>query len=226
VSEKIPEFVIGLVFISFFLFAIIAPIYRYRRVSTPLERQQTKWLVFGVGVTSGAFLLPSIAGLIFPGLLGNTWFVILINWIIGLLQLTLPISIGLAILRYKLWDIDLIIRKTLIYSVVTGLLALVYFGSVLLLQEVFSRLGVGQSPAALVLSTLAIAALFNPLRQRVQAVVDRRFYRKKYDAEQVLDSFSARTRDEVDLDRLSAALVRSVDETVQPEKAGLWIARK
>jgi hypothetical protein len=135
-------------------------------------------------------------------------------------------ALGIAILRYHLWDIDVIIRKTLVYSVVTGLLALVYFGSVLLLQGLFSRLGVGQAPAALVLSTLAIAALFNPLRRSVQQVVDRRFYRKKYDAEQVLAAFSAQARDEVEMGRLSTALVGAVEETVQPNRVSVWVARK
>jgi hypothetical protein len=145
----------------------------------------------------------------------------------GLLAMaSLPIAMAVALFRYHLWDIDLIIRRTLVYSVVTGLLALVYFGSILLLQGMFTGLGAGQSPAAIVLSTLAIAALFNPLRRRVQAVVDRRFYRKKYDAEQVLVAFSARVRDEVELDRLSAELISAIEETVQPERVNLWMVNE
>jgi hypothetical protein len=182
-----------------------------------IERQQTKWFLFGFGVVV-ALIPVSYLGSNRGGYLDDISAVTFIT--------PLPIALAFAILRYRLWDIDIIIRKTLVYSVVTGMLALVYFGSIILLQGMFSGLGAGKSPAAIVLSTLAIAALFNPLRRRVQAVVDRRFYRRKYDAEQVLVAFSSRVRDEVELDRLSAELVSAIEETVQPEKVSLWVVKE
>ena len=143
-----------------------------------------------------------------------------INYLLGLF---LPVTIGISVLRYRLFDIDVFIRKTLVYVVVTGLLALVYFAGVFLMQEVLAGLGAMQSPAALILSTLVIAALFNPVRRLVQEVVDRRFFRHKYDAEQALTAFAAQARDEVDIERLSAALVNALEETVQPVWVGLWL---
>ena len=138
-------------------------------------------------------------------------------------MLAIPLAIGIAILRYRLWDIDLIIRKTLQYALLTGLLALVYFGSVILLQSLVENLTGERSPLVIVLSTLAIAALFNPLRIHVQDFIDRRFYRRKYNAEQALTQFAATTRDEVDMQKLTAALLDVVEESMKPEKTSLWL---
>lgn len=203
---------------------ILLQAYRYRRVSNAIQRQQTKWVVLGLGVALGGFGMTILFFMFDPrpdavtGLLGVTAFTL---WFVGI-----PISIGLAILRSRLWDIDLIIRRTLIYGVVTALLALVYFGGVLLLQELLRGVTRQNSELAIILSTLAIAALFTPLRGRVQNAIDRRFYRRKYDSAQVLARFAARVRDGVELDEITAELLTVVDETLQPAQATVWLRDK
>ena len=192
--------------------SLVAVVFRFRR-SRGVERLQMKWLVYtaltGV-LTSLAFIISGVEGLIFD--------IIFLS-----LPTLLAITIGIAVLRYHLWDIDLIIRRTLQYALLTGLLALVYFGSVILLQTLVENLTGSQSPAVIVISTLAIAALFNPLRMRVQDFIDRRFYRKKYDAEQALAQFAAAARDEVDMDQLANALLGVVEQTMQPEHISIWV---
>jgi hypothetical protein len=135
----------------------------------------------------------------------------------------IPVAITVAILRYRLWDIDLIIRKTLVYGLLTVALALLYFGLVTLLQSLSASVFGLQSPVIIVLSTLAIAALFNPLRRRIQDVIDRRFYRKKYDAEAALARFAQAARNETDIQCLNEALLEVIQETVQPEEIRIWI---
>ncbi len=211
------------------LFGLIGfvQVYRYRRVSTHAQRQQTKWVVFGmllalVGAL-GAYVLTALGLVLYPGLAplalaqGTSYYPFLA---------LVPLSIGVAILRSRLWDIDVIIRRTLIYSALTAVLAFTYFASVLVLEGV-SRLfsGQEQNSVTVVLSTLAIAALFVPLRRRVQRAIDRRFYRRKYDAARTLAGFAAGARDETDLEKLSTRLVTVVDETMQPESVGLWLKR-
>ncbi len=137
-----------------------------------------------------------------------------------------PVSIAIAILRYRLWDIEILIRRTLVYSILSAILALVYFGGVTLFQGLFSKFTGDQSSAAIVLSTLSIAALFNPLHNRIRSFIDRRFYRSKYDSEKTLLAFSQVLREEVDLDELNERLVAVVNETLQPERVGLWIRNK
>ena len=217
------EWVNGIVGPFFFLFpawiflCVISLFVRFRR-ARGVEREQIKWLFFAAAVFA-LFYLPSF--------LGNTYSEsdTLWNILLPIGMATFPIAIGIAILRYRLYDIDIIIRKTLQYAILTGLLALVYFGSVILLQSLVENLTGEQSPLVIVLSTLAIAALFNPLRIRVQDFIDRRFYRKKYNAEQALVQFAATARDEVDMDRLADALLTVVEETMQPEKTSLWLRK-
>jgi hypothetical protein len=200
-------------------FAIIlaCQVYRYRRVSSTTERQQTKWFLFGFGLMVA--LIP--VSLYFDGT-GKS------NILSDLVELVfwMPVYFGIAIaiLRYRLFDIDVIIRKTLVYTLLTAALALVFFGGVALLQKLFGSLsGTENSPAAIVLSTLAIAAMVNPLRRRLQDFIDRRFYRKKYNAEQALARFASVARDETDIEELCAELVDVVQETMQPEQMSIWI---
>jgi hypothetical protein len=224
---------LNLVFITLFGVIVIAALYaqfhRYRRVSSPTERAQTKWVVAGLflwiiynSFTSYFYVVQ----LNLPPDQPLPWWTPLANSTWWLSLNILPLSLTIAILRYRLWDIDVIIRKTLVYTIITSLLALVYFGSILLLQTIFSAITGQQSPIVIVLSTLMIAALFSPLRRRVQDFIDRRFYRRKYDAERALAQFISTAQDEVDLEQLSAALLGVVEETMEPERIELWMLKR
>ena len=197
-------------------------IVRYRR-SSETTRKQMRWLlIMGLYYALFAVLGFSLdwgAGL---GSAGITLFSIL-----GLAAISVPsISVGIAILFHRLWDIDIIIRRTLQYTILTGMLALLYAASVLVLQTGVKNFTGAQSQWVIVVSTLVIAALFNPLRVRIQNFIDRRFYRNKYDADLALAHFAATTRDEVALDRITGSLMDLVMETMQPEKASLWLVRR
>jgi hypothetical protein len=208
--------------------ATYSQIYRYRHVSTPPQRQQTKWVVFGIllwVLLMGILFVPYSIELNLPAGSPLPWWTLVggIGW---LLTLTImPLSLSIAVLRYRLYDIDILINRALVYGSLTTALVLIYVGGVAITQTVFRTLtGQEQQPQlAVVVSTLVIAAIFNPLRRRVQAFVDRRFYRKKYDAVQILQSFGARLRNETDLDTLSSDLVGVARETVQPVHVSLWL---
>ncbi|MDX1614776.1 MAG: hypothetical protein R3300_10740 [Candidatus Promineifilaceae bacterium] len=184
---------------------------RWQRASI-IERQQIKWLLYAM----------VLAMLTLPAAVSNSQ---LIQAVTQFALAMVPVAIGIAIVRYRLYDIDLIIRRTAVYLIITVTLAATYFGVVVVLQQVLRALTGQESPLAIVASTLAIAVLFTPLRRRVQTMVDRRFYRRKYDATQALSRFAATARDEVDLERLTAALLQTVDETMQPDRLYLWLGR-
>ena len=179
------------------------------------ERQQYKWLglasiLIVVAIFFNTELVPLLPGAL-DALLEAAAFA------------GVPLAVGIAVLRYRLWDIDVIIRKTVLYGALTITLGAVYVVLVVGLQAVFTRLTGQDSPAALVLSTLAIAALFTPLRRWLQGLIDRRFYRRKYNAEQVLTRFARTARDETDLDKLAAELLAVIQETMEPEHVSLWL---
>lgn len=217
----------------------ISQVIRYRRYSSAVERQQTKWVVYAlVMVATGLVAFYVIGTAIDPNLpeymmtsTGPTTaqsVAVYLGWqtAMRILFLLVPVAFALSILRYGLYDIDVVIRRTLQYGVLTALLALLFFGAVTLLTSLFSAVTGQQSALALVISTLLIAALFNPLRRRVQNSIDRRFFRKKYDAQQVLAQFAVTARDETDLDALTAELVRVVQETMQPETVSIWLRKQ
>jgi hypothetical protein len=203
------------------LLAISAQLYRYFVLSNDRQRLQTRWMLATlVAVLAGTILLEATTPA--PGSLSF----LLSQFISNLINPLLFVSIVVAIWRHRLWDIDLIIRRTLIYSVLSLLLAGVYLGTVLVLQTVLRPLtGQRDSSLVTVLSTLAIAALFVPLRRRVQAFIDRRFYRRKYDAAHVAAEFAGRVRDEVELERLTQQLLDTVQTTLQPAHTSLWLRK-
>lgn len=210
---------------GFLAASLFVPIYRYRRLSTPVQRQQTKWVVLGVLIsTLGSISILTAQSLHVladsPGALAFLG----INTLLSLFTALIPLSIGIAILRSHLWDIDALINKALVYGALTGLLGAVYASLIIGLQSLAGAItGTSNQPVALVLSTLAIAALFQPLRNRLQAVIDRRFYRRKYDAAKTLTAFSATLRNEVDLHALREHLLDVVQETIQPMHVSLWL---
>jgi hypothetical protein len=208
---------------------ILAQVYRYRRVSTRLEQQQVKWVLFGFGVVALGIFLYSLVPLVFPSVLvpglPKLLFELLGGPVLIVLPLCLlPLCIGIAILRYRLWDIDHLINRTLVYGALTATLALVYSASVVLLQYSLRFLtGQGTSQLAVVVSTLTLAAAFQPLRRRIQTGIDRRFYRRKYDMVRTLAAFNAQLRNEVNLDLLASDLIGVIELTLQPAHVSLWL---
>lgn len=227
--EKIMEVIFPVFFILFLASFVVIPVYRFRYVSTPIERIQIRWVIFTIVVAIALFAATASTVFLVPNsnpeqdisFTFTTVFVQPIGWLFPFLLIA--ISITISILRFHLFDIDLIIRRTLLYTLLTGLLGLVYFGSITLLQGLLTYNSGQLQPAIIVATTLAIAALFNPLRRRLQNFIDRRFYRQKYDAEKALDYFAAITRSETNLIALTNSLVEVVQDTVQPEEVQLWL---
>jgi len=217
-----------LVFIGEAAILVVVQVYRYRRVSSLLERQQTKWVVFGMAVliTLGfggvvpTLIIPTLAD---PDSPSGSLYQLAVNTNISCLGLLIPLSFGFAMLRYRLWDIDVLINRTLVYGTLTVLLTGVYISLIIGLSALLRGLINQGSGLAIVLSTLAIYVLFQPLRRRLQAIIDRRFYRSKYDAAKTMAAFSATLRQEVDLDQLRKQLLAVVQETMQPAHVFLWL---
>jgi hypothetical protein len=219
-------------FLVCILASVVGLILRYRRSGGEV-RQQIKWIAFAASFLGLMFVTAMVSGLtVFffaPESWGSgnnlpLWFDLLFS--VALLSFGgVPVAVGFAVLKYRLYNIDLLINRTLVYGALTATLALIYFGGVAMTQAIFRALtGQEHQPQlAVVVSTLAIAALFNPLRRRIQAFIDRRFYRRKYDAAKTLETFSAKLRDETDLDALSDDLVGVVRETMQPAHVSLWL---
>ena len=219
-----------LLFFVILLSPLAMQIYRYRRVSTPHERQQTKWVVFGSAIALIGFTLFITAGnLILPpqALQSNLLTVLVAQTGFSLFLLLIPISIAVAILRSRLYDIDVLINRTLVYGSLTAILALVYIAGVVgvqtLVNAVARQRSADPSPLLIVITTLAVAALFQPLRRRLQRAIDRRFYRRKYNVERTLAAFSATLRQEVDLRALNDHLLRVVQQTMEPTTISLWL---
>jgi hypothetical protein len=211
------------------LASVISLVMRYRR-SRGEERQQIKWIAFAASFVGLLYLIAMVCAFIFPS---GAWFqagsplwLDLLGYA-ALSSFTLvPIAIGFAVLRYRLYEIDIIINRTLVYGSLTTALALLYLGSVVFLQYASRALTGGESQLAIVASTLAIAALFNPLRRRIQKIIDRRFYRRKYDAQKTLSVFSKTLREETDFEALNAELLSVIRETMQPEHVSLWLRQR
>jgi hypothetical protein len=218
-----PPLLYPLFLLGWLLTGVFAQVYRYRRVSGSVERQQTKWVLFGfTAALLGMLAVTSLRDIFLsvePGSLAGFIGAVAIYCFLVLI----PLSIGIAILRYRLFDIDFIINRTLVYGTLTATLGVVYYLGVVLLQALLRGATGQESSFAVAASTLVVAALFMPLRRRIQTFIDRRFYRTKYDAQKTLEAFGARVRDEVDLQKLSEALMEVVDETIKPSHVSLWL---
>jgi hypothetical protein len=209
----------ALVSVGVFGAIALVQIYRYRLVSDFAQRQQTKWVVLGIVAAAVGYCLFLVLNLLQGGILAS-----LLGYTAALLLLSfLMVSIVVAVLRFRLYDIDLIINRTLVYSTLTVMLVALYFAAIVMLQRIFVLLTGQQSTLAVVASTLLIAALFNPLRRRIQSFIDRRFYRRKYDVRKTLEAFSIKLRNETDLEALNNDLVEVVSETMQPAHVSLWL---
>jgi hypothetical protein len=217
---------LNLIWIGFVISIMVTQIYRYIRVSNLVQRQQTKWVIFAITIVLVVEVVFTTPSLFFHSLTqADSLYWLVTNTISSFVLLLLPLALGIAILRYRLWDIDIIINRTLVYGTLTFLLALVYFGLIFALQFLLRGVLSQTNDVVIVVSTLLIAALFQPLRKRIQRIIDRRFYRRKYDAAKTLEAFSVTLRNEVDLDQLREQLIAVVQETMQPAHVSLWLRK-
>ncbi len=206
--------------------ALLVIVYRYRRVFDATQRQQTKWVVYAAVAWFIVYAVGSTLSSVLPARSPYQVFAPALTLLLP--AAILYLGLGFSILRYRLWDIDTVINRTLVYGTLTAVLSLAYVGSILLargLTQTFTQPQLGDSPLVIAGSTLLIVALFNPLRRRIQTFIDRRFYRRKYDAGKVLAAFTTTLRTEVDLTSLSEHLVHAVEETMQPTRISLWLRR-
>ncbi len=206
-------------------------IWRYLRFSDSLRRQQTKWVVYGLvcaatGFLTFNYLVPALLPAVMRPGNARVIYVLLGVAIEYAMLNALPISLGLSALRFRLWDVDRIAFRAIIYSGLTAGLAVLYFGTVLLLQQLFREITHTQSMAGVVISTIVFGLLFSPIRQRAQALIEQRTYRRKYNAAQTLARFANVAQHEVDIDKLSTALLASVDEAMQPEHVSVWMKKR
>jgi hypothetical protein len=212
----------------FFFISISCQVYRQLKRASAIQKQQTKWVVFSLALSVAVMLPFGILSLAYPPaadtLTGDLVMAIVFQVLVLFQGLLIASSIMISILKHRLYDVDRLLSRTLVYSLLTGLLGLVYFGSVALLQGIVPTNRGQPSPVIIVVTTLAIATIFNPLRVRLQNIIDRRFYRQKYDAEKALAEFAAATRSETDLNQLSLRMNNTVSETLQPEKVITWLA--
>jgi hypothetical protein len=206
--------IIPLVTIPLFLASTSAPLVRFRRARAD-QRQQLKWFAYAVGLLAVLVFLP---GSLFPGWANDVRGILIVLAVWGI-----AVAIGIAVLRYRLYDIDRIINRTVVYGLLTALLGAVYAGLVLVLGQLFGGISAQLPSWAVASATLAVAALFQPARRRIQQAVDRRFNRRKYNAAKTIEAFSTRLRDQIDLDTLSTELLGVVDQTTEPTQVSLWL---
>jgi uncharacterized membrane protein YhdT len=200
--------------------AVALSVFMRLRRAVGVERQQIKWFAYAAAANISA----STLAYVIPGVIDTPLWFERVGFALNIVFIpAIPIAIGIAILRYRLYDIDIIINRTLVYGSLTAMLVVLYFGGIVVLQRVFVILTGQQSTLAVVASTLLIAALFTPLRRRIQSFIDRRFYRRKYDARKTLEVFSTKLKNETDLEALNNDLVGVVKETMQPVHVSLWL---
>jgi hypothetical protein len=204
---------------------MVVQIYRYRHESSPMQRQQTKWAVFGIVVALGSNIIATVARFsLIPRFFPQSHLAQQIDaTLLGLALLLIPLTLAAAILRYRLWDVDMLINRTLVYGALSAILLMVYVVCIVGLQAFFRGLLQQTSDLAIVISTLVIAALFQPLRMRVQTGIDHRFYRSKYDAARLLSAFGETLRQQTDLNEVRERLLAIVQQTMQPTQVSLWL---
>ncbi len=225
IADNWPALPYTLFLMGWLLTGVVAQVHRYRRVSRHVERQQTKWVAFGFALAIAGYLGVIALQVVFPSLQPGTFADFASATASIGFMLLIPLSVGVSILRYRLFDIDFIINRTLVYGLLTAMLLALYIGGTVVLQYALLALIGQKSELAVVASTLAIAVLFSPLRGRTQAFIDHRFYRDKYDARKMLSAFGARLRDETDLRIIKQDLLTTVRETMQPEHVSLWLCK-